>query len=257
MAQTDFMSSLPIRTEADADSKVQIKIVDYTDPSGVGKQAEVTDGNVHVYNKGKDAGGTERLVKLSEQGSSHVDGVYNATTNSDPSNMGLIAHTRGATPGDADQVKRITAVTSSTVHAMDVSLHDQSGNAYGPANPLYVNVTNGTSGTEILEFHEYEDIASAGTSSWTYTPASGQVLSLQKIQVASSGAFKIVIAIGTTASEVTKVVLFNSTAQPVQSYEFALPQNVADTESVKITVINRDKQTQSIYATLEGVETAA
>ena len=257
MPDTDFRSSLPVLTEVDADSKVQIKIMDYADPTGSNKQAEVSDGNVHVYGHGKNPAGGEEIVLLSELGATVIDGVYDGTNNTNPSNIGIIAHARGATPGDADQTKRLTSVTSGTATSLDVSLHDHAGAAYGPSNPLYVNVTNGTSGTEVLEYHEFADIASNGTANWSLSATSGNILSLQKLLISGSGAFKAVIAIGTTLSETTRMVLFNSTAQPVQQYEFALPQNIADTESIKITVTNRDKSTQSIYATIEGVETVA
>jgi hypothetical protein len=257
MPDTDFRSSLPVMTEVDEDSKVQIKIMDYADPTGSNKQAEVSDGNVHVYGHGKNPAGGEEIVLLSELGATVIDGVYDGTNNTNPSNIGIIAHARGATPGDADQTKRLTSVTSGTATSLDVSLHDHAGAAYGPSNPLYVNVTNGTSGAEVLEYHEFADIASNGTANWSLSATSGNILSLQKLLISGSGAFKAVIAIGTTLSETTRMVLFNSTAQPVQQYEFALPQNIADTESIKITVTNRDKSTQSIYVTVEGVETVA
>jgi hypothetical protein len=257
MPDTDFRSNLPVMTEVDADSKVQIKIMDYADPTGTNKQAAVSDGNVHVYGHGKNPSGGEEIVLLSELGATAVDGIYDATNNTNPSNIGVIAHARGATPGNADQTKRLTSVTSGTATSLDVSLHDHAGAAYGPSNPLYVNVTNGATGAEVFTYHEFADVAANGTASWSLSATSGNVLSLQKLLISGSGAFKAVVAIGTTLSETTRMVLFNSTAQPVQQYEFALPQSVAATESIKITVTNRDKSTQSIYATIEGVENAA
>jgi hypothetical protein len=186
-----------------------------------------------------------------------TSGVYDGTDNKEPSNNGLVAHTRAAAPGDAEQVKRITGVTNGSIHALDISLHDHAGAAFGPANPLYVNVTNGATGAEVLDYHEYADIAKNASSSYSYSPASGQILSLQKIHLSASGRFKAVIEIGTTGSEVTKVVLFNSTANPNAGYDFSLPQSVTDAESVKITVTNIDRETQSIYVSIEGVENAA
>lgn len=257
MPDTDFRSSLPVMTEVDSHSKVQVKIMDYADPTGSNKQAEVTDGNVHVYANGKNPAGNEEMLRLSELGAVVVDGVYDGSNNSDPANVGLIAHTRATTPADSDQVKRLTAVTSGQSTSLDVSLHDHTGAAYSASNPLYVNVTNGTSGTEVLTYHEFADIAGAASDSWSLSATSGNVLTLQKILVSGSGAFKAVIAIGTTSSETTRMVLFNSTAQPVQQYEFSLPQSITDAQSIKVTVTNRDKSTQSIYLTIEGVEVAA
>lgn len=186
-----------------------------------------------------------------------ISGVYDGVDNKEPSHSGLIAHTRAAVPSDTEQTKRVTAVTNGVAHSLDVSLHDHVGAAFGPSNPLYVNITNGATGSEVLEFHEYANILKDGVSDYSYSPASGQVLSLQKIHLTSSGRFKAVIAIGPTASEVMKVVLFNSTATPNADYVFSLPQSVESGESVKITVKNMDRDTMSIYVSIEGVENAA
>ena len=56
-----------------------------------------------------------------------VDGIYAMYTNDDPDNIGLIAHVRQASPGDADQTIRTTggvpadAVVNANVHALDVN----------------------------------------------------------------------------------------------------------------------------------------
>jgi hypothetical protein len=56
-----------------------------------------------------------------------LDGVYATTTNETPDNAGLIAHTRAATPGAAEQVKRTTAgpmadgVVNANVHGLDTA----------------------------------------------------------------------------------------------------------------------------------------
>lgn len=71
-----------------------------------------------------------------------VDGTYNSTYNPDPDNVGLIGHQRSLTTGQVQQTQPITAkrgtVETDTV-SMDVSLHDQHGNAYIPTNPLPVS----------------------------------------------------------------------------------------------------------------------
>jgi hypothetical protein len=186
-----------------------------------------------------------------------TSGVYDGTSNKEPSNTGLVAHTRATTPGNAEQVQRLTGVTSASVHALDVSLHDQLGNAYSSSNPMYVNVVNGAVGSAVLDYHEYEDLAKATPTAFTYTPAAGVIFTAQRIHLSASGRFKAVIAIGTTASEDIKIVLFNSTATPNADYEFALPQDVLETESIKVTVTNLDREVQSVYMTIEGVNNPA
>lgn len=44
----------------------------------------------------------------------NMDGVYNGTTNTDPDNVGIIAHVRNATPGDAQQTLRLTGAAASS-----------------------------------------------------------------------------------------------------------------------------------------------
>lgn len=57
-----------------------------------------------------------------------IDGIYNAGTNPDPDNVGLISHVRGASPADADQTFRSTggaassdSVVAANVHGIDVN----------------------------------------------------------------------------------------------------------------------------------------
>lgn len=61
----------------------------------------------------------------------------------DGDNIGLKVQQRNLSPSDSQYTKRVTAVTGSGAYAdttsLDVSLHDQSGNAYTINNPLYVN----------------------------------------------------------------------------------------------------------------------
>jgi hypothetical protein len=61
----------------------------------------------------------------------------------DGDNIGLKVQQRNLSPSDSQYTKRVTAITGSGVYAdttsLDVSLHDQSGNAYTINNPLYVN----------------------------------------------------------------------------------------------------------------------
>lgn len=187
----------------------------------------------------------------------NTEAIYDVDTNPDPSTTGLVAHNRDATLDDTNLSKRITAITSDTVTALDVSLHDPLGRPFSAENPLYVNVTNGTGGDEVLAYHEFEDLAKNTPTSWSYDVTPDKVLNLQKVLVSGSGSFKAVVAIGTTLSELTKIVLFNSTANPVAQYDFSMPQFLDDTQSVKITVTNRDNLAQSIYTTLEGVEADA
>lgn len=57
-----------------------------------------------------------------------IRGIYDAGTNPNPDNVGMIAHARAATPGDSDQTFRSTgaaatsdAVTAANVHGLDMN----------------------------------------------------------------------------------------------------------------------------------------
>lgn len=81
-----------------------------------------------------------------------LDGVWASGTNDDPDNVGIIAHTRSATPGDTQQVERTTAgapgddITADNINGLDVNsfLHGFDGTAYdhikATANALHVYI---------------------------------------------------------------------------------------------------------------------
>ena len=254
----DYDSSLPIRSEADGtDERVHVKIVDGVASPSVNKVQVDGDNNLHVEIHGNDPGGSDRVVRTSEQGSVVVDGVYGALTNSDPANIGLVAAVRAAAPADADQTQRLTAKTGTVdtdVRALDVSLHDQLGNAYTQANPLPVSISDITAGsTEILVF-DTGTVVAGGTRSYTYTVSAGKKFVMQKISAAASGKMKMQVSTGTIGAETLKVVKFNSTASPNVEYKFESPQSLADTQDLVVVLSNYDNQSQDVYLTIEGYE---
>jgi hypothetical protein len=246
---SDYNSSLPIRTETAGD--VGVKIVDKTSPTTQQMTVD-SDSNAHVEIHGNDPTGTDKVVKLSEQGSVNIDGVYNASTNTDPSNIGIVAHVRTSSPSDSDQTKRLTAITNSTVHALDISLHDETGAAYTQSNPLPVSIEE-SEGTEVHDYSTSSAVAAAGTSNHDYTVASG-IFRLTQVLASASGKLKIEIQIATDGvTFTTKAVLFNSTSNP--NLELTLSQALDCPTSGKIRVIrtNKDLADQDLYSTIIGV----
>lgn len=74
------------------------------------------------------------------------EGVYDAGLNTNPDNVGMIAHERSVSTGDVQQTQRPTAkrgTVDTDVVAQDVSLHDEDGNKYSNTNPVPVH-QNGT-----------------------------------------------------------------------------------------------------------------
>jgi hypothetical protein len=122
------------------------------------------------------------------------------------------------------------------------------------ANPVPVTISGATTGTEVLDFAQASAVAASSSSTHSYAVTSTKTLTLQQVVAAGSGKIKVAISMGTTGSEVLKAVLFNSTSSPNVVYTFAAPQQLADTESVKVVITNLDKQAQDLYSTIEGFE---
>jgi hypothetical protein len=252
MSVTDYNSSLPVKTQADVDERLQIKIVDGTD---VTKMATVdSDKNLHIENHGNDPAGVDRVQRMSENGHAAVDGLYNATTNTDPSQVGLVGHARAASPADTDQTKRLTAVTSGTSTSLDISLHDDQGVPYSYANPLAVYQTE-SPGLELQDYFESASaVAKNATDVHTYTVPVGKTLKLDQILCAASEVARFQIETsqdGTTFT--TLAVRFNSTSQP-QAADMFLSRIVSIPAGgkVKITRLNRGNA-QTMYTTIVGV----
>ena len=254
----DYNSSLPVRTEADVDERLQSKLVDYTDPS---KGATIdSDGNVHIEMHGNDPSGTDVVARLSELGAVNADGDYDVTNNSKPSSSGVIAHDRGAAIDETSQNKRVTAVAGEGDSVcMDVALHDGSGQLFDSANPFPVTLEQ--PGSEKHEFTETEAVAKDATATHTYSVADGNVFSLYKVLCSGSGKLKALLEIGDGgASEVftSKAVTFNSTSNPQADIDFdGVPLRVtgtANTTTIRVTLTNRDTQAQDLHSTFVGLE---
>ena len=252
----DYNSSLPVRSEADADERLQSKIVDFTTPA----QGMVVDadGNAHAEMHGNNPAGSDEVLRLSELGAVVPDGVYHATNNSDPGNIGIVVHTRGATPADADQVIRATGISASTVHAMDIALHDEDGVPFSEANPLPV-YQSPSPGDPIHNYDTSSAIAANASDNHDYTVSASRTLYLTEIWAAASGKMKIELREETAAGAGTFntiAVGFNSTANPNISIRFAVPLEVEANKILRITRTNLDNQAQDVYSTFVGSERA-
>lgn len=250
----DYDSSLPIRSEADgADERVHVKLVDGTTPSQ--RTTVDTDGNVHAEMHGNDPAGTDRVVRTSELGALTPDGVYHVADNTEPGNLGLIAHSRAVSPGDADQIKRVTAKTgtvNTTVHALDVSMHDENGNAFTSTNPFPVTFVD-AEGLEINDYNTAVAVAAGASSNHDYTAVA--TFKFSQVEAAASGKAKIQVQIETgvaTGIFNTKFVQFNSTATP--NMHIDIKENIEVLTGVRVRIIrtNLDNQAQDLYSTISG-----
>lgn len=149
----------------------------------------------------------------------------------------------------------LQALSVDTNGQLKVNLFDETGAAFSGANPLPVSVVAAATGDEVLDFKQATAIAAAASDTHNYDVTTGKTLTLQKVVASASGKIKVEIKLGTTNSEVLKVVLFNSTAAPNVEYAFSSPQALDDTNSVKVVITNLDKQSMDVYSTIEGFET--
>ncbi len=254
----DQATSLPIRSEADGtDERVQTKIVDSSNPDT--QQMEVdTDNNAHVEvhgNRADDAADVALL--LSEEGRANGRGDYEVDDNSEPNTSGLIAHTRSATHDDTQLLQRPTAVPGeSDSICLDISLHDQSGNAYDENNPLFV-VAGDDPATEVLDYDTAAAIAKNASDNHDYTVTAATTFKGTRIWATASGKMKIEIQLETAAASGvfnTVYVGFNSTANPNIDIQLdKIPQQVAGA-IVRIIRTNLDNQAQDLYSTIAGLE---
>jgi hypothetical protein len=77
-------------------------------------------------------GGKEALdVNVANDISVAVDGVYDGVSNLTPDNVGLIAHSRAATPGAAEQLFRSTGGAASADDVVAANVHGLDVNSFG------------------------------------------------------------------------------------------------------------------------------
>lgn len=253
-------------TPADADQTMRVTAAtpssDNVDPANV----RAMDTSAFMYGwdgaawdrVGATAGSLNVLVTNSASTPLNVkvDGVYDVATNADPDNVGLIAHIRGATPGDADQTIRLTGINSSTVWALDVAIRDENGAAFTTANPLPVVMLE-SEGTEINDYATGAAVAGGATSNHDYTVTALKTLQLTQIECSASGKMRIAVQVETgvgTGTYTTKFVKFNSTSDPNMSITLKEPISVAAGVKVRIARMNRDNQSQDVYSTISGHE---
>jgi hypothetical protein len=259
MADTDFKSSLPVRSEADgADARVQVKVVDKTNP-GTQQMIVDSDSNAHVEIHGNDPLGVDRVARLAENGAVQSDGVYDGTGNTKPSHQGVVLQERNAAAADSRQTMRPTAKRGSVdtdVVSADVALHDEHGNAYTPSNPLPVAISPTEAGTPAVDFVDSSGAFATGvpkdtTYTRTFTVA-GSAFTLKKITASSTARAKVEILWGAAGSEARKYVKATSHAVGDVEFEPAVKVTLAVGETILVKFTNLDQQAASMFSTIEG-----
>lgn len=255
----DYNSGLPIRSQADgSDERVHVKVVDGTNPA-VNQMQVDSDKAAKTLATGHNPAGANVTLRLSELGAQTPDGVYNASNNSKPGNVGLVSSSRSATPGDTTQTQRLTSIngTSGTVNALDISLHDASGNAYTNSNPLPVSLEE-SAGNEVNDYATSASLAAGSSANHDYTITAGKTFKLKKVWSSASGKIKVVVQVSPDGATFnTKFVGFNSTSNP--NVDIAMNSNLSVSDSgtgskIRVTITNNDNQPMDVYSTISGFE---
>lgn len=129
---------------ADPDTAAHIRV----EPNGsinVSTEIDASDGDsiMIVGTENGAPNGIQHTIHVSEAGNIVVNGEY-AGNNTEPSSAAIIAHERSGSPGFATQTLRVTGISGSSDQvSLDVSLHDEAGEAFNSSNPLSTNIENG------------------------------------------------------------------------------------------------------------------
>ena len=256
----DYNSGLPVRSEADgADERVQTKIVDATSPDT--QQMEVdSDNNAHVEVHGNRADdGADVVLNLSEEGKPNPRGDYEVDDNSEPASIGMVAGARSANNDRTDQTEHLTSVEDSggTVRALDMSLHDEDGEAYSLTNPLPVAISE-SEGDEVCDYNTSAAVVKDASVNHDYTVTAATTFIGSRIWASGSGKMKVEVQLETAPAAGTyntAFVAFNSTSNP--NIDIPLDKICAKQVAgaiVRIVMTNRDNQAQDLYSTLVGIE---
>lgn len=264
MADSDL--GVRVHSQVDGtDGRVQIKDVGHGSSAALGAAAQnqvIVDaqGNKHIEVHGDDPAGTDRVIRLSENGAAKIEGAYDAATNTKPSSVGVIALARNVAPADSQQTLRITGIASGTGlrRALDTALLDESGEPFTMTNPLPVVLAE-SEGAEVHDYSMAANIASLAESNHNYSVAIGTTFVLSQVVTDASGdaRYELLIGDGATPTEafVTKAVRYTSNSK---GGDLSLSKGIAVTagataRTVRVKRKNLDNKVQDIHTTIVGV----
>ena len=245
---SDYNSSLPVRTETAGD--VIAKIADKTTPSQ--QLAVGSDGSINVT----DNGGSLTVDGTVELGTTTLAALESIT----------VQNTGGASAVNIqDGGNSITVDGSVTVSATDldirnlsaaqdnVAIRDAGGDelAINTDGSINVVVSNDVSGTEICNPGLSASVGTNTTVNHDYTVTAAKVFSGEQVIASGSGKIKVEVFV----NAVSKIVAFNSTANPTVIIPLLRLVKATSGQVVRIAVTNKDNQQQDLYSTLMGEET--
>lgn len=137
------------------------------------------------------------------------------------------------------------------------NLYLSTGTAVSNANPLPVTVVDSTGGSSVNDYKDATSIAANASDNHDYTVTAGKTLSLRQITSSASGKAKMEVKVETgvaTGVFTSYHVEFNSTSSPNMEWKLSDAISVAAGVRVRVTMTNRDNQSQDLYSTISGFE---
>lgn len=223
----DYDSSLPVRTETKGD--VVSKLVD---TAGVNEAAINASGELSVTSTDLDIRDLAQATDSVTVG----DGTSAVTVNADNGLEVHLNNTLDVTATDLD-IRDLTSASDSVTVANTVGA------------PIYVNVVDGVGGTNTVDYQTTASVAKNASTTHTFG-VSGGTFRGGHLHISGSGKLKVEVKSGVAASETTKGVYFNSTADP--NIKVPWPVEVVDTHNILLVITNKDGQPQDVYTTIIG-----
>lgn len=232
---SDRGSSLPVRTEGDADEKIQSKLVDFNNPA----QGASIDADGNIATKVKNGLGDPASVQVVVEGAAIDPREIRALTNAD-----VVKAQLQDNDGEAITLGQKTKENSlPVVFASD-------------SDPLPVVISVDGQGDEIHDFKKAVALAKDATDNHDYTVTALKTLKLQKVDASASGKIKVEILVANDGvAFVSKAVKFNSTATPNVEWDIRkVILSVPAAGKVRVAITNLDNAPQDVYSTISGSE---
>ena len=141
-------------------------------------------------------------------------------------------------------------VDQATHDNFNVNANLQVGDADASStNPVPVYQTEDPA-DEIVAYNTSASVASSASVNHDYTVTAAKTFLGQEIWASASSKIKVEVLV----NAVSKFVAFNSTANPNISIPIHRIVKAAATQVIRITITNRDNQSQDVYSTLVGIE---
>jgi len=283
----DYNSSLPIRSEADVDERVQTKIVDATNPD-TQQLAVNADGSINITDNGgsitidavdldiRDLDHAQDSVRLGDGTNlTNVNASGELQVRDDDANTALSSlygkFVDGNDIGDvtinnaagAAAVNIQDGGNSITVDATDLDIRDLNASqdnvaisdgtdtlAVNTDGSINVNVVDSVAGNEVCDYQTSSSVAKNASVNHDYTVTGGTTFSGEEAWISGSGKLKVELLV----DGATKFVGFNSTSNPNIRIPLEKLLKAGAAEVVRMTITNRDNQPQDVYSTLLGEE---